>query len=171
VQNTALLAFTGWLLSLTPGGPDGSASVPGPPEPEAPADPALARLRRLVDVERVHLDPELTFDDFVRAMGASERAVRRLINQQLGHEHFRSFLNTHRVEEARRILSDPARERDKLITVAFDSGFASLPSFNRVFRDLEGRTPSAFRADALSGAPKVAQDGEEKRAISAEAVF
>jgi AraC-like DNA-binding protein len=172
LQNAALLAFTGWLLSLAPDDPRPNPGVSEPGRPEVEIDPALARLKRLVEVERVHLDPELTFDDFVRAMGASERSVRRLINQQLGFEHFRTFLNAHRVEEARRILSDPARRRDKLITVAFDSGFASLPSFNRVFRDLEGRTPSAFRADAL--APQASPDGpsrRETRPISAETVF
>lgn len=153
LQNTALLAFTGWLLSLTPqtGAPERPRNVTPSRESDVPDGPALARLRRLMEVERLHLDPDLTFGDFVRAMGASERTVRRLINQQLGHEHFRTFLNAHRVDEARRILSDPARRRDKLITVASDSGFASLPSFNRVFREVEGRTPGAFRTAALAG--------------------
>jgi transcriptional regulator GlxA family with amidase domain len=174
-QNAILLAFTVWLLRLTPPAPPPNArvSAPEPRGDDVAADPALIRLRSLIEVDRVHLDPELTFDEFVRAMGASERVVRRLINQHLGHEHFRTFLNAHRVQEARRILSDPARRRDKLITVAFDSGFASLPSFNRVFRDIEGRTPSAFRADAQGGAepPSSPRKGARGRPASAETVF
>lgn len=152
LQNTALLASTGWLLSLTPrtAGPARSEAVPASRDADLPADPGLARLRTLIEVDRLHLDPDLTFGDFARAMGASERVVRRLINQQLGHEHFKAFLNVHRVEAARRILSDPARAGDKLTAVAFDSGFASLPSFNRVFKELDGRTPGAFRAAALA---------------------
>lgn len=149
LQNGALLAFTLWLLQVIPGAnpavPPRIAPAPGPA-----ADPALARLHRLMEVERIYLDPDLTFAAFVAAMGAPERSVRRLINQQLGHEHFRAFLNAYRVAEARRRLADPAHRSDKLIAVALDSGFASLPSFNRVFRELEGQTPSAFRAAALA---------------------
>lgn len=144
-QNLALLAFTVWLLSVTATpGATASAAVTG----AATADPMLARLTQLMDVDRVYLDPELTFADFVAAMGASEKAVRRLINGRLGHDHFRTFLNSYRVAEARRRLADPARRGDKLIAVAMDSGFASLPSFNRVFRELTGETPSACRAAA-----------------------
>jgi hypothetical protein len=91
-QNAALLAFTVWLLRLTPPPPppDAHVSAPEPRGDDVAADPALARLRSLLEVDRVHLDPELTFAEFVRAMGASERAVRGLINQHLGHEHFRT---------------------------------------------------------------------------------
>ncbi|MCR5878740.1 helix-turn-helix domain-containing protein [Phenylobacterium sp. J367] len=154
-QNAGLLAFTIWLLSLTPR----TAAADAPATVAAAADPALARLRTLIEGERLHLDPDLTFADFVRAMGAPEKAVRRLINRELGHDHFRTFLNTHRVAEARRLLADPARRDDKLIAVAFDAGFASLPSFNRAFREIDGRTPSAYRAAALAGqaaAPRTA---------------
>jgi transcriptional regulator GlxA family with amidase domain len=151
-QNTAFLAFTGWLLSLAPRNPAQDRAGDGPPlhRPEPAANPALARLQRLMEEERLHLDPELTFPTFVEAMGMPERTVRRLINHELGYEHFRSFLNAYRVEAAKRLLSDPARCQDKLVGVALDSGFASLPSFNRVFKELDGRTPSAFRAEALA---------------------
>lgn len=148
-QNGALLAFTVWLLSVAPR-PEPAAAAATPADAESEADPDLARLRRLMEVDRVHLDPELTFADFAAAMGASEKAVRRLINQRLGHDHFRTFLNSYRVAEARRRLADPARRGEKLIAIALDSGFASLPSFNRVFREVEGRTPSAFRDAALA---------------------
>lgn len=110
------------------------------------------RLSALMETERVFLDPELTFMAFVERMGAPERAVRTLINQELGYDHFRTFLNHYRVGEARRLLDD--RERgDKLITVALDSGFASLASFNRAFRAIEGRTPSDYRTAVRQSEP------------------
>lgn len=155
LQNAALLAFTAWLLTLdpAPGTPVQAPAIPRLiPRPAFPpaefgADPILAaRLRKLMEVDHLYLDPDLGFDDFVRAMAAPERAVRRLINQQLGHDHFRTFLNAYRVAEARRRLAAPEHRSDKLIAIALDSGFASLPSFNRVFRDLQGCSPSAFRA-------------------------
>lgn len=147
IQNTILLAFAAWLgLRLLP--------VPAPvPAAARAAFPVrdeetrlTERLRVLVEVEKIHLDAGLTVADFARRMGAPERTVRQLINHRLGHDHFRAFLNACRVAEARRLLTDPARAGDKLIAIALDSGFSSLPSFNRAFLAVEGRPPSAFRA-------------------------
>jgi len=159
LQNAALLVFTGWLLRLRLRAcenrlvaADRIGPIPAPePVAVAAADRLNARLRVLMDVDRVHLDPGLTFDRFVSLMGAPDRTVRRLINHQLGYDHFRTFLNAHRMVEARRRLADPAHRKDKLIAVAMDSGFSSLASFNRVFQETESCTPSAFR-EAAPGA-------------------
>lgn len=152
VQNAAFLAFTGWLLTLDlanetlrPG--HALRKLSGPADAGMASDPLLtARLQTLLEVERLYLVPDLTFEQFVRAMNAPERAVRNLINRQLGYDHFRTFLNAHRVEEAKRRLTDPRHRDDKLIAIAMDSGFASLASFNRVFRDLQGCAPSVYRS-------------------------
>jgi AraC-like DNA-binding protein len=163
-QNTAILAFTLWLLglllrprsdalSLLSGVAAGSVATHraiGAAQNDA-EDGLAARLRTLVEIERIHLDPEITFDVFVQRMGAPARAVRRLINHRLGHDHFRSFLNAHRMAEARRLLADPNRAGDKLISIALDSGFASLASFNRVFRVSQGCTPSTYRETLRRG--------------------
>ena len=167
VQNLALLAFAAWLASLVvcvevrPLGTSPVQAVPASLAPEDPAEARLAqRLRTLVEVERIHLDPDLTFAGFVRAMGAPERTVRRFVNHRLGHDHFRAFLNAQRMDEARRLLADPARADDKLIAIAHDAGFASLASFNRVFLATEGVSPSAWRA-----AKAVSPRFEERSAV------
>lgn len=165
-QNAAILAFTLWLAGrlLRADPAPLSFGRPATPVARAPrlvaANPLAERLRRLIEVERIHLDPELSFAAFVRRMGAPERAVRQLINHELGHDHFRAFLNACRMTEARRLLADPARDGDKLIAVALDSGFSSLASFNRVFRASEGCTPSDYRA-ARRGAPSAQPASEE----------
>ncbi|PZR31259.1 helix-turn-helix domain-containing protein [Caulobacter segnis] len=147
VQNTALLAFAAWLaLRLLPVPAPAVIAAPAPLPVRGEEVRLTERLRVLVEVEKVHLEPDLTFADFVRRMGAPERTVRQLINHRLGHDHFRAFLNACRVAEARRLLADPARAGDKLIAIALDSGFASLASFNRAFQAVEGRPPSAFRS-------------------------
>jgi AraC-like DNA-binding protein len=149
-QNMGLLAFATWLglrllpvpaPATAPGAAAGAVALPAQGEEAR----LVERLRVLVEVEKVHLEPDLTFADFVRRMAAPERTVRQLINHRLGHDHFRAFLNACRVAEARRRLADPARAGDKLIAIALDSGFASLASFNRAFQAVEGRPPSAFR--------------------------
>ncbi len=161
-QNAMILGFSVWLagrlLTVRDGvltfGVTGVDLVPNRPMPDADHghnEVLFRRLNVLIETERVHLDPELTFARFVERMSAPERAVRTLINRHLGFDHFRAFLNHHRVAEARRLLADETRD-DKLIAIALDSGFASLASFNRAFRTIEGCSPSAYRAAARAPA-------------------
>ncbi|WP_119679732.1 AraC family transcriptional regulator [Indioceanicola profundi] len=171
-QNVAILGFSLWLAGrvLTARSDvlsfDGAAlAAPSPLPPtedieDRTADGALRqRLAALMEVERIHLDPDLTFAMFVQRMNAPERAVRKLVNHELGFDHFRSFLNHYRVMEARKLLADPGRSADKLIAIALDSGFASLPSFNRVFRANEACTPGEYR-DAALAARSTAQNSD-----------
>lgn len=161
-QNLMILGFGLWLAGrlltvradvLTFGVAERGAVPPAAADTwdQRRQDALLARLSVLIESERVHLDPQLTFARFVALMAAPERTVRTLINQQMGHDHFRAFLNHHRVTEARRLLAERNRD-DKLIAVALDSGFASLASFNRAFRAIEGCAPSEYRAAARRAA-------------------
>lgn len=158
-QNLMILAFGLWLAGrlfdlrsnvLTFGVTFGGIPISGNDSKRDDKQDNQLRLRltALMDTERLFLDPDLTFAAFVDQMGASERAVRRLINHGLGYDHFRTFLNCYRVAEACRLLTDPTRADEKLITIALDSGFASLASFNRAFRAVQGCTPSQYQRAA-----------------------
>lgn len=160
-QNFLILAFALWLAAkLLAAQPNvltfqapvslevGGRIIQQPPSEQPPSereDELRRRLSNLIDKERIYLDPELTFAAFVEQMGAPERTVRKLVNRDLGYDHFRVFLNCYRVAAARRLLVNPDRADSKLIAIAFDSGFASLASFNRVFRAVEGCSPGEYR--------------------------
>lgn len=167
-QNLVILAVIGALawrvLDARPGALRFQSAEEPAPAVEAvtvaaPTTPAerrlLERLTRLMEVDQAWRDPDLTFAGFVRMMGAPEAEVRRLVNRRLGHRHFRSFLNHYRVAEVRRVLADPERVGEKLVSVALDAGFASLASFNRAFKAVENRPPSDFRqAAGRAGSPQ-----------------
>ena len=136
-------AWLGWRITVSAAALYGHPPLAKYPLPKSPL---AKRVGQLIGAEQAHLDPDLTLADFVARCGASERAVRDHINRDLGFDHFRGFLGHHRVREACRRIADPAHATDKLITIAHDCGFASLASFNRVFRAETGRTPSEFRA-------------------------
>lgn len=157
-QNAAVLVFVLLLANwmLRPAAMLVSQPAPRPARPTLPApESGDARLQRRLDqlmaVEKAYLDPSLTFAEFARRMGTPEAAVRAFVHHELGYRHFRTFLNAYRVEAARRALADPNGE-PKVASVAFDAGFASLASFNRVFKDAVGVAPSEYRASALSDA-------------------
>lgn len=116
-----------------------------------PDAPLLARLDRLMAEEKPYLDPDLTVSRFAARLGVSEVVLRRLINHRLAFGHFRNFLNVYRVQEAKRRLSDGSAAPEKMISIAFDSGFASVASFNRAFRQLVGQSPTEFRQGGSVG--------------------
>jgi AraC-like DNA-binding protein len=123
--------------------PAGRPGEPAAIPPDRSAE-GLGRLLLIMDERSPHLDPGLTLHDLARAAGLPPYQLTALLNGALGLT-FYEFVNRRRIEEAKKKLADPAYDKVKILAVALDSGFASKSAFNRVFRDMTGQTPSAFR--------------------------
>jgi AraC-like DNA-binding protein len=108
------------------------------------------RLLAAMDVEQVYLNHGLTIDDLARKLKVTAHQLRYLINSNMGFRNFATFLNGYRLEYAKAALANIERPRDGIVNIAFEAGFASLPTFNRVFKESMGQTPSDFRETALS---------------------
>ena len=149
-QNTAIFILTsafGIIVTNT----DASIFVSSPIEkPVLDETIELSKNAQRIDdmmrVERMFLKSDLRLNDIVTRLPISEASTRKLIHTEFGCEHFRSFLNSYRIQYAITLLNDPIRRHDKLIAIAFDSGFASLASFQRAFKRETGNTPSAWRS-------------------------
>ncbi|MEO1253035.1 MAG: helix-turn-helix domain-containing protein [Pseudomonadota bacterium] len=109
------------------------------------------KLQTAMETEKAFLEPELSIGALAKKVGAPEHQLRALINKAMGHRNFRAFLNGYRMTEAKAALGDPEKSSLPILTIAMDSGFASLASFNRAFKLETGETPSAFRKRALAG--------------------
>jgi AraC-like DNA-binding protein len=101
-----------------------------------------AKVQKLMELDKLYHEPEFSRADLAREVGASENTVSRVINRAFG-KSFPKLLNDLRVEDAKRMLQDPGIP---IQVLAFEVGFNSLASFNRVFREVTGETPSAYRA-------------------------
>lgn len=134
-------------------GPGPGPGEPGQVDPRkaaAPArndEPLLARLRELMEVDKLFLDPELSVQALAARLGVPEYALRRLINERLGHRNFATYVNEHRLLEVERRLRDPQWARRPILTLALEAGFGSIGPFNRAFRERYGQTPTEFRAN------------------------
>jgi AraC-like DNA-binding protein len=156
-----LFAVLGSLLSteapLTP-----AAASAGPSQslhnelrtPASPAEPdaALLRaLRRLIDHDKVYREPDLSIASLSHKLDIPEYRLRRLINQQLGHRNFSTFINGYRLAEAEVALGDPTQAAVPILTIALDAGFGSIGPFNRAFKAHTGLTPTEYRRARLGG--------------------
>ena len=111
----------------------------------------LARLEALMGREQAWRQEGLTIGKLADQLGLPEYRLRRLINKGLGHRNFAAYLNSYRIEAARAALSDPAKRRLPVLTIALDLGFGSIGPFNRAFKEATGMTPTEFRRAHLGG--------------------
>ena len=130
----------------------GTAVAPPERKEHYNLDPDLARAHRsaldaLVASERPHLDPNLTLGSLARQLGVTDKVLSYVLNETLGTT-YTDFVNGLRVEEAQRRLLDAEHAHLSVLGVGLDAGFASKSTFNRVFKERTGQTPSAFRASS-----------------------
>lgn len=90
-------------------------------------------------------EPDLTLADLARRLGTNTGYLSRAINDGLG-VNFNEMINRMRAEDvADRIGAGDARP---LTHIALESGFSSKATFNRAYRAVYGRSPSAHRKAA-----------------------
>lgn len=98
-----------------------------------------------MEESRAYAQEGLTIDGLANSLDCQGHQLRQVINGELGQRNFNTFVNSYRVAEvARRITQDQYRDTP-LLTLALDAGFRSLAPFNRSFREQFGVTPSDYR--------------------------
>ncbi len=125
-------------------GPDPSAAPA--PRPAAPVDAAVAeRIRRALEADRLYLNPTLTLAELAAHTGLAPKLISFTINAGLG-QSFNDLVNGLRVAEVQRRLAAPDARRFTLLGIAFESGFNSKTTFNRIFKQLTGVAPRDYEA-------------------------
>ena len=100
-------------------------------------------LIQLIDSEKLFLDNKLSIKTVADKLGMSVNHLSQVINQQSGKNFFK-FINEYRVEEAIKLLTDQSNQRYTILAMAYDCGFNSKSSFNTIFKQYTGKTPSDF---------------------------
>lgn len=114
-------------------------------QPET-VDAVLPELTRLMEEDRVFLDPELSLKHLAQRLNVHYNYLSRIINQQLG-QSFNDYINSFRIEEARKRLCDPAHSAKTVLEIAYDTGFYSKSVFNTAFKKFTGLTPSQYKKE------------------------
>lgn len=113
------------------------------------SDSYLQRLLDLMKAEKPYLDGALTLQKLAKALAISPHHLSQTINEQL-HQNFFDFINTYRIEEAKRVLLDPTKKHYSILAVSEEVGFNSKSAFNTAFKKHVNITPSEFRKIADS---------------------
>ena len=89
-----------------------------------------------------HFREELSLDDVAEFAGFSRYYFSRSFKKQTGYS-FKDYLCQKRLQVAMDLL---IRSNIPMREVAIESGFGSVATFNRVFREKKGCTPTQYRA-------------------------
>jgi len=93
--------------------------------------------------QKLFKDKDLNLNSYSKKIEANKNHVSQVINEKF-NKNFSNFINEYRVKEARRLLSDIKYHNITFEAIAYEVGFASKSSFNRVFKNITGITPSFY---------------------------
>lgn len=117
-------------------------------------DPALLRrLLRAKDRMDAASEEDWPVERLANVSGVSEAHFARSFKDAFGVPPHR-YLLTRRIERAKALLRD---SEAPIIEIAFQTGWNSLGTFGRVFRDITGDSPSEFRAREQASAHQLDQ--------------
>lgn len=106
-----------------------------------PQTDLFTRLQQTANYMMQHYAETLTLEDMARKAGFSKYHFSRLFKTHTGESFYR-YLNTIRMSNAQNMLKD----YDVPITdIAYATGYASMSSFIRMFKDFFDCTPSSYR--------------------------
>lgn len=116
---------------------------------EEDAEVYLQRLLAFMEREKPYLDAELTIYDLSAKINISKHHLTQILNNHLGKNFF-TFINEYRIDEVKRKLADPAFDHLTILGIAFDCGFNSKSSFNNIFKQYTGFTPSEYKKQIVA---------------------
>ncbi|MCC2614736.1 helix-turn-helix domain-containing protein [Aestuariibacter halophilus] len=105
-------------------------------------------LSEVMEQQQAYLDPELTLDTLASRVGVSRHLLSEYINTRCD-KNFHRFVNEYRIEHLCQQLS-AAPANAKILDLALSSGFSSKSTFNHVFKQYTGLTPSQYRQSLVT---------------------
>ncbi len=103
----------------------------------------VTQLLNFMKNDKPFLNPELTLKGLSELLKVNPDYLSEITNDTLNMNFF-DFVNHYRIEEFKERILNEKYKNLTIIAIAFDCGFNSKPTFNRVFKKATGLTPSEF---------------------------
>jgi AraC-like DNA-binding protein len=108
------------------------------------ADEILKKVTYLFDVEKIYRKEDLSVQSISEKLSIPAYQLSWIINKRM-NVTFSGLVNSYRVEEVKKGLASSQDGDKTILEIAFDAGFNTKTSFNRVFKKLTKMTPSQYR--------------------------
>lgn len=104
-------------------------------------------MSNLMETEQIYLDKGLNRDSLAEHLGTNRTYITKIVKSNTGLT-LPQWINRYRIKHARLILSDQTRSGMSVKEIADESGFANVSTFNVVFKESVGMSPTAYRRSA-----------------------
>ncbi|MFS4493564.1 helix-turn-helix domain-containing protein [Maribacter sp. 2308TA10-17] len=108
---------------------------------------AFNKMNNYVVNNQKYLDPYLSLEKLSEELEISTSKLSMLINQLSG-KNFSDYINSLRVTDAKKLLSNPDFEAYTIVSIGLECGFNSKSTFYSAFKKFTGQTPTAYRKSA-----------------------
>ena len=89
-----------------------------------------------------HYQDNITLKDIAKIAGFSEYHFSRIF-KEITEKNFHIYINEFRIKKAEKMLANTSIS---IAQAAYDTGFNSVATFNRIFKRVKGCTPSQYKA-------------------------
>lgn len=103
------------------------------------------QLSNLLEKEELFKNPELRITDITYMLGTNRTYISNIVNEEM-QTNFCDWVNSFRIDYAKKAMRDPEFENLSLLQIAEMSGFSSLSVFYRAFKAREGVAPGEFKS-------------------------
>jgi len=103
----------------------------------------LEKLKFLMTKDKAFLNPDLNLELLSNYLGISEKQCSYLLNKGM-NINFNQYVNNFRIEAFKEKIKEGEYKTYTLTSIAYECGFNSKSTFNRVFKSICGMTPSEF---------------------------
>jgi AraC-like DNA-binding protein len=104
------------------------------------------KLINAMEKEHLFLNPTLTLSELSKQIKTPSHHITQTLNEYI-HKSFYDFVNYYRVEEFKRRVFESENKSFSLLGIAYDCGFNSKSSFNRIFKKHTGQSPSEYKKE------------------------
>lgn len=109
----------------------------------------VSKLRVAMENDKLYLNQDLSLNEVADKINIPRHHLSLILNNVLNNTFF-DYINKYRVEEVKRKLHDPSSGNLTLLAIAYDAGFNSKSTFNRIFKKYEQVTPLEYKNSFLS---------------------
>ena len=103
------------------------------------------QLKHHMEENKPFLAEDLSLSMLAVQLALTTNQLSQVINQKSAVNFF-TFVNGYRVEVVKERLNDPAYSHYSILAIGYDCGFRSKSSFNKIFKEMVGKTPSEYRS-------------------------
>lgn len=100
-------------------------------------------IEEYMSVNKPYLNRELTIYDLSGQLRIPRHILSEVINEHMG-KNFYNLVNEYRVQEVKERMKNPQYRNLTILAIAFDAGFNAKSSFNTIFKEKTGMTPSEY---------------------------